>query len=138
MKDEMVRKHEQKYIKWKCEKIDVNWKTLIHTIIMLVLLGIVIIVLSNIANNIEIYYIMMNLVASMYLNGFPVNVLASSMIISIFSVLSFLTPASSMPGAMIHGCELCTPKAVYQIMPIILVYFTVVCSSIFIIGGSVF
>jgi len=107
-------------------------------VVFLILLGIVTIVLTNVANNIAICYIMMNLVAAMSLNGFPVDVLASSMIISLFSVLAFLTPASSMPGAMIHACELCTPKAVYQIMPIILVYFIVVCLIILIVGGMVF
>lgn len=81
---------------------------------------------------------MMNLVAAMYLNGFPVDILAATMIISTFSVLAFLTPASSMPGAMLHGCEMCTPKAVYKIMPVILCYFVVISLATFIIGGMVF
>lgn len=107
-------------------------------ITFLIVLGVVTIILTNVANNIAICYIMMNLVAAMYLNGFPVDILAATMIISTFSVLAFLTPASSMPGAMLHGCEMCTPKAVYKIMPVILCYFVVISLATFIIGGMVF
>ena len=68
---------------------------------------------------------MMNIVASMYLNGFQVNLLAASMIISINAVIAFLTPASSMPGAMLHACEANTPASMYKYCPIILIYFVV-------------
>ena len=81
--------------------------------------------LTNVANNIAVCFIMMNIVASMYLNGFQVNLLAASMIISINAVIAFLTPASSMPGAMLHACDANTPASMYKYCPIILVYFVV-------------
>lgn len=91
-------------------------------IMFLVMLAVVTCILTNIANNIAICFIMMNLVASMYLNGMPVDIMVSAIIISLCSVMAFLTPASSMPGAMLHACEMCTPKALYQLMPFILLY----------------
>ena len=77
----------------------------------------------------------MNVVAAMYLNGLPINILAAALIISVFSVIAFLTPASSMPGAMLHACEVLTPKAIYKTMPLILLYFTAIALIVF-IGGS--
>lgn len=91
----------------------------------LIALCILTLVLTNVANNIAVCFIMMNIVASMYLNGFQVNLLAASMIISINAVIAFLTPASSMPGAMLHACEANTPASMYKYCPIILIYFVV-------------
>ena len=61
----------------------------------LIALAFITILLTNVANNIAICFIMINIVCSMYLNGFPVNLLAAAMIISIGAVIAFLTPASS-------------------------------------------
>lgn len=107
-------------------------------VVFLIFLALLTLVLTNFANNIAICYIMMNVTAAMYLNGLPVNILAASLIIAVFSVLAFLTPASSMPGAMLHACEVLTPKAIYQIMPLILVYFLILCAFLFIAGGLIF
>ena len=106
-------------------------------IVFLAVLAIVTLVLTNVSNNIAVCYIMMNVVAAMYLNGLPINILAAALIISVFSVIAFLTPASSMPGAMLHACEVLTPKSIYKTMPLILLYFLVVALIIF-IGGSIF
>lgn len=107
-------------------------------VVFLIVLSALTLLLTNVANNIAICYIMMNVTASMYLNGLPVDILAASMIISIMSVIAFLTPASSMPGAMLHACDALTPKAMYQITPIFLIYFLVLATAVFIIGGMIF
>lgn len=106
-------------------------------VVFLIVLGVVTLFLTNLSNNIAVCYIMMNVVAAMYLNGLPINILAASLIISVFSVIAFLTPASSMPGAMLHACEVLTPQSLYKTVPLILMYFMLVASLIF-IGGSVF
>lgn len=106
-------------------------------VVFLIVLGLVTLLLTNVSNNIAVCYIMMNVVAAMYLNGLPINILAAALIISVFSVIAFLTPASSMPGAMLHACEVLTPKTIYKTMPLILLYFLVVSLIVF-IGGSVF
>ena len=107
-------------------------------VVFLIVLAALTLILTNVANNIAICYIMMNVTAAMYLNGLPVNILAASMIISVFAVLAFLTPASSMPGAMLHACDALTPKDIYKIMPAILLYFLVLCTFLFVVGGMIF
>lgn len=98
----------------------------------LIALSILTLVLTNFANNIAIVYLMLNIVASMYLNGFEVNLLAASMIISINSIMAFLTPAASMPGAMLHSCDANTPASMYKYCPIILLFFVILLSIIII------
>lgn len=104
----------------------------------LIALAIITILLTNVANNIAICFIMINIVCSMYLNGFPVNLLAAAMIISIGAVIAFLTPASSMPGAMIHASGVVTASSVYKIMPFILVYFLIILLLVLIPGSLIF
>lgn len=107
-------------------------------IVFLLVLGFLTLFLTNVANNIAVCYIMMNITAAMYLNGLPINILAAAMMISVFSVLAFLTPASSMPGAMLHACEALSPKSIYKLMPLILMYFFVLGAIFFIGGGLIF
>lgn len=104
----------------------------------LIALSVLTIFLTNVANNIAIVYLMLNIVASMYLNGFEVNLLAASMIISINSVLAFLTPAASMPGAMLHSCEANTPASMYKYCPIILIFFVILLSIVIIPTALIF
>ncbi len=104
----------------------------------LIALSVLTLFLTNVANNIAIVYLMLNIVASMYLNGFEVNLLAASMIISINSVLAFLTPAASMPGAMLHSCEANTPATMYKYCPIILIFFVIILSVIIIPAALIF
>ena len=94
--------------------------------------------LTNVANNIAVCFIMINIVCAMYLNGFPVDLLAASMLISVSALVAFLTPASSMPGAMIHASGVVTPKSIYQIMPIILLYILLLLLIIIIPGTLLF
>ena len=107
-------------------------------VVFLIVLAVVTLFLTNVANNIAVCYLMMNITASMYLNGMPIDIMAASMIISIMAVIAFLTPASSMPGAMLHACDALTPKAMYQYTPIFLVYFCVLATAVFVVGGLLF
>lgn len=104
----------------------------------LIALGAATLFLTNVANNIAVCFIMINIVCAMYLNGFPVDLLAASMLISVSALVAFLTPASSMPGAMIHASGVVTPKSIYQIMPIILLYILLLLLIIIIPGTLLF
>lgn len=79
--------------------------------------------LTNVSNNVAICFIMINIVAAMYNNGFPVNVTAAAVIISVTSVFTaYLTPAASMPGALMHASEANTPATLYKMVPLLMIY----------------
>lgn len=104
-------------------------------IVLLVSLGVATLVASNFANNIAVLYIMINLMASLYLNGIQFNVLAASLIIANMSVIAFLTPASSLGGALIHGQELAHAPTIYKWMWMPLLFLLVLMLIVFIAGG---
>lgn len=92
-------------------------------LLFLIALAAVTVVLSNFANNIAVCFIMINLVSAMYLNGFNVNLLAASMIIINASVMSaFLTPASSLPGAILHSSDSLSSTSLYKWVPLVMAY----------------
>lgn len=83
--------------------------------IFLFILALVTIILTNVANNIAICFIMINLVCAMYANGFSVNLTAAAIIIALSSVfVAFLTPASSLPGALLHASSSLKPATMYK------------------------
>ena len=83
--------------------------------VFLLVLAIVATILTNVCNNMAICFIMINIVSSMYLNGFDVNLLAAAIVISLTTTIcAFLTPASSMPGAMLHADSNLTSAACYK------------------------
>lgn len=91
--------------------------------IFLIALAVVTTILTNFCNNIAVCFIMINLVSSMYLNGFDVNLLAASMVIALTTTIcAFLTPASSMPGAMLHADSNMTASVVYKGTLLLMVY----------------
>ena len=84
-------------------------------LVFLVVLAIVTAVLTNVSNNVALCFVMINIVCSMYLNGFTVNITAAAIIISITSVyVAFLTPAASLPGALLHGDKSLTAATIYK------------------------
>ena len=108
-------------------------------ITFIIALAIVLIILTNLANNIAVVFILLNIVASLHLNGLEINLLATSIILAIGScAVAFLTPASSMPGALVHGASMVNPKDVYFWNCILMVYefilLMLVCIPIVLLG----
>lgn len=95
----------------------------LHPLVFLLTIGAVTIIMTNFTNNIACCFIMLNIVCSMYNNGFPVNVTAAAFVISITSVfIAYLTPAASMPGALMHANEANTPATLYKVVPLQMIY----------------
>ena len=87
----------------------------VSPVAFLFVLAIVTIILTNLGNNIAVCFIMINLTCAMYNNGFEVNITAAALIISLSSVfVAYLTPAASMPGALLHSNPMLTSSAVYK------------------------
>ncbi len=79
------------------------------------ILALVTIILTNVGNNIALCFVMINLVSVMYNNGFPVNITAAAVVISLSSVfVAFLTPAASLPGALLHSSACLKPMTMYK------------------------
>lgn len=94
-----------------------------HPLVFLLAIAAITIILTNFSNNIAICFIMLNIVGAMYNNGFPVNITAASIIISLCSVfVAYLTPAASMPGALMHACEANTPATLYKMVSLMMIY----------------
>lgn len=95
----------------------------VHPLVFLIAIAASTIVLTNVGNNIAICFIMLNIVGSMYNSGFPVNITAAAIVISLSPVfVAYLTPAASMPGALMHAAEVNTPSTLYKIVPAMMVY----------------
>lgn len=86
----------------------------VNEIVFLMVLAAVLIILTNLANNIAVVFILINIVASLTAAGLNVNMLATSIILALGScAVAFLTPASSLPGAILHGCPMIESKKLY-------------------------
>lgn len=95
----------------------------VHPIVFLLAIAVITIILTNVSNNIAICFIMLNIVGAMYNSGFPVNITAAALIISLTSVfVAYLTPAASMPGALMHACEANTPATLYKMVSLLMIY----------------
>lgn len=95
----------------------------VSPVAFLFVLAIVTIILTNLGNNIAVCFIMINLTCAMYNNGFEVNITAAALIISLSSVfVAYLTPAASMPGALLHSNPMLTSSAVYKGTLILMIY----------------
>lgn len=74
----------------------------------------VLIVLTNLANNIAVVFILINVVAALMGAGMPVNITVVGIILSMGScAVAFFTPASSLTGALVHGGEMTETKGLY-------------------------
>lgn len=84
-------------------------------LVFLIALGVFTAVITNVSNNVALCFIMINIVCSMYLNGFPVNITAAALVISLTSVfVAILTPAASICGALLHADKALTPGVIYK------------------------
>lgn len=53
-------------------------------------------------------------VVALYLNGLAINLMATSIVLAVGScAVAYLTPASSLPGAILHGGAMVNPKDIY-------------------------
>lgn len=95
----------------------------VNPLVFLLVLAVVTIVLTNLGNNIAVCFVMINLTCAMYNNGFPVNITAAALIISLSSVfVAYLTPAASLPGALMHSNPAMTSASVYKGTVILMIY----------------
>jgi len=98
-----------------------------HPLVFLMVLAAFGIILTNFSNNIACCFILLNIVCSMYNNGFPVNITAAAFVISVATVSSaYLTPGASMPGALMHAAEANTSATLFKTMPLHMIYTFVV------------
>ena len=78
------------------------------------ILAAILIILTNLANNIAVVFILINVVSSLYLNGVEMNMLAVSIILAMGScAVAYFIPASSLPGALLHGANMTESKSIY-------------------------
>lgn len=96
-------------------------------LVFLIALGVFTAILTNVSNNVALCFVMINIVCSMYLNGFPVSVFGAAIVISLTSVfVAYLTPAASLPGALLHGSPCMKSSTIYVWIWPMLVYALVV------------
>lgn len=92
-------------------------------LVFLLCLAVVTTIATNFANNVAAGLIVLNMVGAMHSNGFDVNITAATFIVSITSVfVAFLTPAASMPGALLHTSPAIKPSSCYKWTPILALY----------------
>lgn len=83
-------------------------------IALIMILAAILIILTNLANNIAVVFILINVVSSLYLNGVEMNMLAVSIILAMGScAVAYFIPASSLPGALLHGANMTESKSIY-------------------------
>lgn len=87
----------------------------VSPLVFLIALGVFTAVITNVGNNVALCFVMINIVCSMYLNGFPVNITAAAVIISMTSVfVAILTPAASICGALLHADKALNAGVIYK------------------------
>lgn len=95
----------------------------VSPLVFLLVLAVVTIILTNLGNNIAVCFVMINLTCAMYNNGFAINITAAALIISLCSVfVAYLTPAASLPGALLHSNPALTSASVYKGTIILMIY----------------
>jgi len=95
----------------------------ISEISFLMLLAGILIILTNIANNIAVVFILINIVTSLTAAGLTVNMLATCIVLSIASsAVAYLTPASSATGAILHAAPMMDSKKLYVWNCVAMVY----------------
>lgn len=96
-------------------------------IFILIVIAIATTILTNIGNNTVMLFLVINLSATLYNNGLDFNITAAGLIIAITSTfVAYLTPASSMPGAIIHSLSCMKSTTAYKWTPILAVYALII------------
>ena len=95
----------------------------VHPVVFIIVIGGLSILLTNVANNIAIAFVMLNIAAAMYNAGFPVNITALTYIVASGALCTgVLTPAASVNGVLLHASEANTASGMYKYVPIVLIY----------------
>ncbi len=92
----------------------------------MIILAVLALVLTNIANNVAVMFVLMAMAGSFYSSGLITNAPAALMIITLATIMGFYTPASSAYGAMLHSCELVTSRSVYKYGAIVMVFMVLI------------
>lgn len=96
----------------------------------MIILAVITLVLTNIANNVAVMFVLMAVAGSFYSSGIITNAPAALLIITFATIMGFYTPASSAYGAMLHSCDLVTSKSVYQCGVAVMVFLVLVFAAV--------
>ncbi len=96
----------------------------------LILLAAITLILTNLANNVAVMFVLMAVAGSFYSNGVITNAPAALLIITFASIMGFYTPASSAYGAMLHSSECVTSKAVYKYGLLVMLFLVIVFAAV--------
>lgn len=88
-----------------------------------ILLAIIAVVLTNIANNIVVCLTLLSVLA-MYAAAYPLNEPVALTIIMVCACLGYLLPSSSVTGALMHGNQWLSAKDIYKYIFVILIWMT--------------
>lgn len=92
----------------------------------MIILAVITLLLTNIANNVAVMFVLMAVVGSFYSSGLITNAPAALLIITFATIMGFYTPASSAYGAMLHSCELVTSQSIYKYGALVMVFLVLV------------
>lgn len=95
-------------------------------------------VLTNVANNVAIAFLMVNIMVALYQNGVVFNLMAATVLIIFMSVVAIVTPAASIMGAMLHSAKSCTTGSIYKWSPIVCFYTMLVALLVMIPFTTIF
>ena len=98
----------------------------------LILLAVISLVLTNVANNVAVMFVLITVAGGFYANGIITNAPAAMMIIGYATLLGFYTPAASAYGAMIHSHDAVTSAAVYKYGFLAMLYILVLIAVVLI------
>lgn len=81
---------------------------------IVIVIGLLTLILTNIANNVAIAFIMTNILIVLYQGGLEFNILIAVYMVICMSVMAIVTPAASIMGAMFHSSKWATPTSIYK------------------------
>lgn len=87
-----------------------------------IVLAVIGFVMTNLLNNNAVIVILSSTIVSMYTQGFISDPVLAIMVVIASTAFGFLTPASSMYGAMIHGQNFITGQSAYKYGMILLIF----------------
>ena len=89
----------------------------------IVLLTIIAVVLTNVANNIVVCLSLLSVLA-VYASQYSINEPVAMTVLMIAAMLGYMLPSSSITGAMMHGNEWLSPKEIYKYIFVLLIWMT--------------
>lgn len=102
----------------------------LSTYTFLVVLVILVLILTNIANNVAVRMIALAVCGAMVTGGMNLDGQVLGIAILLMSTIGLVLPSSSMFGAFLHTAEMVTPVSIYKNSCMALVY-VVFCLCVF-------